>query len=310
MLKALLARQIIVVADVVLIALFACMIALIVREVLAKSFDPGPVSIPNGSVDSNDIAFATVRDRSVYDAILNRRLFGNAGKVGASTPPPVKPPEPPSEVTAETQLPLKLKGITFAGLQDPLASAIIEVRQGRTEISTFFIDHEVIPRVFLKEVRKDEVILDNQNRNRLESLKLARGGGLPRTSRAVSPVSAIKPAARRTVRTGSNMITLKRADITRRLEEEYARIASTLNVRVVKDESGKAKGVTTDNIESIGVANELGFKNGDVLVSINNEPVDSRDKAAEVVRKYRNASIFRIGILRDGQPQFINYRVQ
>lgn len=313
MLRALLARKIIVAADIALIAVFVCMIALIVREALTKGVEPGPVSFQNASLDSNIITFSTVKDRSAYDALIKRGLFGNAGTfdVAKKTPPPAKAPEPPTDDAEETKLPLKLLGTTLAGLQDAAAAAIIEVRQGPTKISAFFINNEIIPQVFLKEIRQDEVILDNQKNKRLESLKLKRGErGAKPVLRSASVLSSIKPTARRTVRTSSNMITLQRADITRRLEEEYARIASTLNVRVVKDENGKPLGVTTDNIESISVANELGFKNGDVLVSINNEPVDSRDKAAEVVRKYRNASIFRIGILRDGQPQYINYRVR
>ncbi len=106
------------------------------------------------------------------------------------------------------------------------------------------------------------------------------------------------------------MITLDRADITRRIEDEYARLASTIDIKVVKDDQGRVQGVTTDDIESIGLATDLGFKNGDVLTSINNEPVDSQEKGAQIVQKYRNASIFRIGILRDGQPQYINYRVR
>ena len=106
------------------------------------------------------------------------------------------------------------------------------------------------------------------------------------------------------------MITLDRADIRRRVEEEYARLASTIDVEVVKDEKGNIKGVTTANIESIGLASELGFQNGDVLVSINNEPVTSAEAGASIVRKYQNASIFRISILRDGRPQYINYRVR
>jgi type II secretory pathway component PulC len=79
---------------------------------------------------------------------------------------------------------------------------------------------------------------------------------------------------------------------------------------VVNDENGKTKGITTDNIENFETAKELGFKNGDVLVSLNNEPVDSKDKAVEVLKKYRNASLFRVGLLRDGQMMYKTFRVK
>ena len=239
-------------------------------------------------------------------------MFGSAArydprrKPATETPPP-KPP--PSEVTEETKLKLKLFGTSVSGVGDLFAVAIIEVRQGGTRTKAFYLGQEIMSNVFLKEVRRKEVVIDNRRNRRMENLTLDRSQANPKTSSSPRAFSAGRPGAAR-VGTRPQMITLDRADITKRMEEEYARLASTIDIKVVKDDQGRIQGVTTDNIESIELAAELGFKNGDILTSINNEPVDSQEKGAQIIQKYRNASIFRIGILRDGQPLYINYRVR
>lgn len=312
MLKGLALRQTFVLLNALLIIALGGIGAMATKEFLAKPINPGSVSSPTSGRAPADASARELLARADYDLILKKGLFGSAGQYDPGAKPAPKktkpaPPPPEPETSEETKLPLKLNGTTFSGKNNPTDNAIIEVRQGAAKTKTFFLGQEILPNVFLIEIRRKEVVLDNQRNHRNEVLKITRKeapGSKPRI------VTARNPAIRSAAAARPRMITLDRADITKRIEEEYARIASTLDIRVVKDEGGRTKGVTVDGIEDIAIAKELGFKNGDILTSINNEPVDSREKGAEIVRKYRNASIFRIGILRDGQPQYINYRVR
>ena len=313
MLRGLALRQTFIVANILLILALGVLVAATLREFLATPPDIGSVSSPLVRGASEDEDLGGVQPRDNYDLIVSSRLFGSAArydprrKPATETSPPVEPP--PSEVTEETKLPLKLFGTSVSGVGDLFAVAIIEVRQGGTRTKAFYLGQEIMSNVFLKEVRRKEVVIDNRRNRRMENLTLDRSEANPQGSSSPRAFSAGRPVAAR-VGTRPQMITLDRADITKRMEEEYARLASTIDIKVVKDDQGRIQGVTTDNIESIELAAELGFKNGDILTSINNEPVDSQEKGAQIIQKYRNASIFRIGILRDGQPLYINYRVR
>ena len=105
-------------------------------------------------------------------------------------------------------------------------------------------------------------------------------------------------------------IDLDRTDIARKLVFAYARLVSKIVIDVVLDEQGRVQGVTTENVEAIPVAVELGLKNGDVLAAMNNEAVDSPETAVKIILKYRSSPIFRIRVLRDGEPHYINYHVR
>jgi len=309
MLKGLALRQFLFLANILLIIFVATALAVSVSEYLAPSPEVGPVSSPIIQT-LEDSAFAKVRDKEGYNLIVSNGLFGTAASYTTKPPKKKVPPKVvPQEETVETKLPLRLLGTSVSSDNDIFGVAIIEVKEGGTKSKAFWLGQEVISNVILMEVRRKEIILDNQRNKRLEVLSLNRSkaGGSPKPS---VRMASSRRASRTSGLSRPQTINLNRADITSKLEKEYARLASTLDIQVVNDEQGKPKGITVDDIESISVAKELGFKNGDVLTSINNEPVNSREKGAEIVNKYRNASIFRIGILRDGQPIYINYRVR
>ena len=313
MLKGLALRQTFLVVNILLILFLGAVLAVTVSEFLAAPADVGPVSSPPAQDRSGEMDLASVRHLEDYELIVKSRLFGDAAywdpssQRATSALTSVRPAS--DELTEETKLPLRLLGTTVSGERDPFAVAIIELRQGGTKTKAFYLGQEIMPKVFLAEVRVKEAVLENQRNNRTENLKLERNDSNTQPTPASRLVTA-RRGAPSTIGSRPQMINLDRANITKRIEDEYARLASTIDIRVVKDDKGRVQGVTTDNIESIELATELGFKNGDVLTSINNEPVDSREKGAQIVQKYRNASIFRIGILRDGQPQYINYRVR
>ena len=307
MLKGLALRQCFLLANILLIIFVGAALAVTLSEYLAPSLELGPVSSPTIHA-RQDSAFAEVRDIDGYGLIIRNGLFGKAALYDPSKKKPKKVP-PPKTVSQETKLPLQLLGTQVSGDDDLFAMAIIELKEGGIKTKAFYLGQEVITSVFLLGVRRREVILDNQRNSRHETLTL-NNTEARKQPRPISRISSAQRGPRTSAMSRPQTINLNRAEITSKLEQEYARLASTLDIQVVKDAQGRTQGITTDNIESISVANELGFKNGDVLTSINNEPVDSREKGAEIVNKYRNASIFRIGILRDGQSIYINYRVR
>ena len=80
-------------------------------------------------------------------------------------------------------------------------------------------------------------------------------------------------------------------------------------LEISRDESGNVLGITAPDISKQPLAQKLGFKDNDILQTVNNERIDSEEKIMEIFQKYQNANSFRIGIIRDGQPRVLNYRL-
>ncbi len=310
MLKGLLLRRLFVVADVLLaalIALFAAFIAIKSGQVRAKPIDPNPLEI---ATQDYSVVFAPPMPRAEFNRIISSGIFGSAASLAANIAPPPPPPKEILTASVETELPLRLKGTVLTGTDDRFSSAVIEVREGQQVEKTFFTGQAVIDKVFLKEIRNKEVVLDNQRLGRTELLKLldeAKGAVV-----AAKP-GIRKPTARPETPTGAGdkgSMELVKTDMQQKLLDAYPEIAETVDVREYLDESGEVAGITADNVEHIELAQELGLKNNDVLTTINNQPIRSAEDVQGVLEKYRNANNFRVGILRDGQPMYLTYRLK
>lgn len=319
MIRGLMIRQVFVLAEIALWVVILIIGAITLRDLYRP--DAGAVAVsPSNELNVREVKLANAVDvRSNYDSILKSNIFAPAAKYQHNQPPaaPTATPAPPTNPNpTETKLPLVLKGAVALGPTDPFSSAIIDVKQQGIGQETFFIGDEIIADVFLLEVYGNEVLLDNRKANRHEILKHeldfknagASRGGVNATLAQRTP-SETAPSRR--VRTNaSTLVTLQRDDIVSKLEADYERLASTIDVLEVRDKDGNLQGLSTNNIESISSLNELGFKNGDILVSVNNEKVTGQDQMTALANKYRNASIVRVGILRDGQPLNKTYRIR
>ena len=306
MLKGLAVRQGLLAMNAALGVVFVLILAQMVRQGFLPDINPVGVAINGNGAGGESLKLAQVRELKHYSAVATGGLFGTAGSFTPGQQASVPPP-PAEDATEETTLPLKLFGTALSEGPSPRAAAIIDVRDGSVSgTRTFYLGDEVMENVVLEEVRAQSVVLDNRRDNRRELLQIDwTFSGAPGQTSLISRQLGASAAVSR-----PNLITLNRTEIQKKLEDQYAQVASTLDVQVVTGDDGTVQGITTDNVEQYDVARELGFQNGDVLVSINNEPVKSREDAVNVVKRYQDASIFRIGLLRGGHMQYITYRVR
>ncbi|MFP6584858.1 MAG: type II secretion system protein N [Candidatus Hydrogenedentota bacterium] len=319
MIRGLLIRQLFILAEALLWALILIIGGLTLRDVYSSPVATAADGQGVGPSEASPIHLAkSVGDRANYDSILASKIFGPAAAYVHGKKAPVKAPTPEPPVnpeTTETKLPLVLKGAVALGATNPFSSAIIEVNQQGLAQKVFFIGDEVIDRVFLLEVFKDEVLLDNKRANRHETLKYELDiSGKSSKNNVKSLQMANRPLAetapqRRVRASGQQLVNLHRSEITAQLEADYEKLASTIDVEEVRDDDGNLKGLTTGDIESISSLQQLGFRNGDILVSINNEKVTGQGQITSLANKYRNATIVRVGILRGGKPMNMTYRI-
>lgn len=301
MIRSLIFRPVFVVVDIALACLVALAAFMIFQKVAAVQTNEGVERVAEGY----EVAFASVGPRNEYDNIVSSGIFGSAAAKNRNFTPPVNE-DVEDEAKEETDLPLRLTGWSLSGVGDPKATALIQMANSGQTSKAYYLGQEIIDNVFLLEVRVGEVVLDNRRTGKKEILKRDENYNVNKTALLASKRPG--PGTRRN--SAANVITLDRADFSKKLMASYEDIATKIDIREYRDKSGKVVGLTSPNITNVELAKELGLQNNDVLTSINNEPIDSIDKVYEVIQKYRNASAFRLGVLRNGKPMFITYRLK
>ncbi len=310
MIRGLFIRQIFVLVDLAL-AVIVVATALIVGMKLLEAPPVLAMPEPPAATADNGAAPSPVGDRARYDAIINHGLFGAAGSFD-----PAKAVDPGPAVDQgpiePTKFNLQLVGTTASSPTDPTASAIIMNLDERDAGRAYLINRPVIHDetrgdVNLVEVYPRRVILLNHQEDPpvREELKMDEPEPDAALARPAQTAQAgVAPDG------SSDRITINRQEFVQDLYTNYAELVTTIRPEYYRDASGNVVGLTAQNISQVPMAQKLGLQDGDVLQSINNEQIDSEQKVMELFQRYRNASAFRIGILRNGRPQIITYRLE
>ncbi|HJP37232.1 MAG TPA: hypothetical protein QF901_14740, partial [Gammaproteobacteria bacterium] len=209
-----------------------------------------------------------------------------------------------------TKLPLLLKGTMLAGRRDPFASAIVQHKDRGQLTMTYFIGNEVLDKVYLDEVLAHEVILRNERENKLEHPPMLEPYEIAANTSAVPAPRTDRATRPKLAELRANTIKLNQKEIHQRLLDEYVDIATKVDVKEHKDANGKVIGLTSSNVSQIGLAKDLGLQDNDILTTINNQPVDSTDSILKVLNRFAGARSFRIGIIRGGKQQYLNYSLK
>lgn len=73
---------------------------------------------------------------------------------------------------------------------------------------------------------------------------------------------------------------------------------------------GKVEGFRASEVKPSGVFAMIGIRNGDVLVRLNDFPIDSPDKALQSFMALKGQSRLKLDLIRDGQPVTFNYEIR
>jgi general secretion pathway protein C len=73
---------------------------------------------------------------------------------------------------------------------------------------------------------------------------------------------------------------------------------------------GKVEGFRVSEVKPAGVFGMVGVKNGDVILRMNDFPIDSPEKAIQSFISLKGQSRIRLDLIRDGQPTTFNYDIR
>lgn len=314
MLRSLAIRQLVLLADLVLVLLVALVaFQLVVRllesdTVLAEPGDKASFEAPDPGR-----LIAKAGPKAKYASIVDSGLFGEAGRISAAAPPKKEETQPEiQEDVTETRLNLKLLGTTVVEPRAPWSSAIIE-NLDRREKKTCFVGDEVVEQVTLQAVYPHEVILLNARTGKTEFL--AREDAPPgethrdrpdtTASASTSPNrTSMAPAVRK------DRIELDKREFFHDLYGNFHQIVQEVQPELVTDEQGNVTGITASNLTGYPLAAKLGLQDGDVVETINGERIDSARKIFEIVNRNARAQSFTIGLMRNGQRTTKTYNLQ
>lgn len=244
---------------------------------------------------------------SHYDPIVTRNLF-NTKK------PPEKKPEPePVPVVEkkekppeETRLNLKLVA-TISGSQQ-LAAAVIEDKKTRQQ--KLYYPGYPIPHMdaVVKEVLWEKVILTVNGKDEFLAMEDNEGSAGPR--QPVPPPQQPPPGMHGRIQPGDpdDGVRLSR----KRIDNAMQNINSLMRQARIRPHftDGKPDGLTLTRIKPSSIFSQLGLQNGDVIVGVDGNDIQSVDDALTFYRNLKTGENVSLQIRRKGQIQNIDYTIE
>jgi type II secretory pathway component PulC len=115
-----------------------------------------------------------------------------------------------------------------------------------------------------------------------------------------SPITPPPPVAAQTKPASDGSLAMARSDVERRLGEEIPKILAETTV-VPYLEQGAVTGLLLSRLPP-GILSDVGLRQGDILQSLNDVPVDSLATLASLWPRFQTATEVRAVVVRDGRP--------
>jgi type II secretion system protein C len=238
-------------------------------------------------------ALPEARSPSDYTEIVRRNLFAEAN--GTKNPPSVssgsKTPDstPPAE-----ELGLRLVG-TIAG--SPAVSRV-NLQDVKSNTTGVYRIGDTVAAATVEAIERDTVVLRYEGRdlvlrrqsgaagnNQSDPVKDKRKNGKEPVPSNAPSTQAVSPSAR----AGYMTEVFHNATI-----DPYVR-------------NGRTEGLRITGLDKIPMAETLGFKDGDIVQSVNGQPLTSKQKAFQVLMKAKTQSKVNIQLLRDGKSKDLSF---
>jgi general secretion pathway protein C len=280
---------------IIIIALLAGLVTGRLSERLGKKF------LPKRGATAVAPAYAPPRteDLSFYAPILTSGLFGKA-TIGPLTPiTTASAAAQAAPVTAPTEL--LLLGTAVGSFRETFALVRHTTKQ---EERVFRLGDMVFDAGRLAEVRKESAFIVINNK-KVELLTPMTPPAAPQAAKT-SPGTAQTNTA--VASTGAGSYVIDQRALNAALDNPAQAMSDARLLPSQKD--GKVEGFKASEVKPNGVFSMIGIKNGDVLLRLNDFPMDSPDKALQSFIALKGQNRLKLDIIRDGQPQTFNYDIR
>ena len=261
----------------------------------------GGTFLPKGATTAGAPASAPARteDLSFYAPILTGGLFGKAatGPLTPITNATAAAQAAPATAPAE----LMLLGTAVGSFRETFALVRHMTKQ---EERVFRLGDMVFDAGRLAEVGKERAFIVINNK-KVELLTPMTPLPSPQAGQAASgnPHAVTAVAS-----TGAGSYVIDQRALNAALDNPAQAMSDARLLPSQKD--GKVEGFKASEVKPNGVFSMIGIKNGDILLRLNDFPMDSPDKALQSFIALKGQNRLKLDIIRDGQPQTFNYDIR
>lgn len=259
----------------------------------------GKVFLPKGGAPTSAGAPARTEDLSFYAPILTNGLFGKATQ-GQLTPV-INTPASAQAAPASAPTELMLLGTAVGSFRETFALVRHTTKQ---EERVFRLGDLVFDTGRLVEVVKEKAFIVINNRK----IELLTPLSPPQTQPAGQASMGTGHTATAVAVSGAGSYIIDQRALNSALDNPAQAMTDARLLPSQKD--GKVEGFRASEVKPNGVFSMIGIKNGDVLLRLNDFPMDSPDKALQSFIALKGQNRLKLDIIRDGQAQTFNYDIR
>lgn len=209
-------------------------------------------------------------------------------------------------VFQQSKLPLKLLGTIVHA--NPKKSVATINMSNRNKTASFKVNEEIPSLAKLTKVERRKVTFKNLANNRMEYIEIPKDSKIvfglkePSNNEAKSS-SGIKKSS-------DFSYTIKRSELDKYTSDLPSILKQARMVpNILPGSGGKIDGFRFVSIQPDSVFSKLGFKPGDVIKGVNNEPVSSPAQAMELYQALKSSNRLSLNITRDGKDENVDYSI-
>ncbi|HEY6839411.1 MAG TPA: type II secretion system protein GspC [Geobacteraceae bacterium] len=243
---------------------------------------------------------AATQDISAFSPILEKGVFGKATQ-GKLTPV-VAAAAPKGGAPTTAQSDLVLLGTAIGSFRETFA--LIQKTSSKEE-RVFRLGDNVYDLGPLVAVKKEvaEIMSGGKRISILTPTAVAAGGAAPAPAPGAPPAGGGLAS-----QVGAGTYVVDQRALNAALDNIGQAMTDARLLPSMKD--GKVEGFRVSEVKSAGIFGTVGIRNGDVLISINDFPIDSPEKAIQSFVSLKGQSRIKLNLIRDGQPLTLNYDIR
>lgn len=236
-------------------------------------------------------------DLASFAPILEKGVFGKATQ-GKLTPITQETAKPAAGPAGTSQKDLVLLGTAVGSFRETFA--LIQKTSSKEE-RVFRLGDQVYDLGPLVAVKKEMVEIQSGG-SRIKLMTPTAAGVAEKT-----PPPAGAPAGLAS-QVGAGSFVVDQRALNAALDNIGQAMTDARLLPSVKD--GKVEGFRVSEVKPAGVFGMVGIRNGDVLLRINDFPIDSPEKAIQSFVSLKGQSRIKLDLIRDGQPTTFTYDIR
>lgn len=233
---------------------------------------------------------------SEYNVITQRNIFNSDGVI----PEPLKGEDKaPQDLPAElSKLPLGLIG-TIVHVDPAKSIASIELK-GRNKIDHFAIDDEIEGMAKITKVERRKVFFRNLSNNRNEYIEIKEEAKVTFGTKTVTTTGGPIQQQGNEFTVDGTFVQKKLQDLPELLQTASGQFSFT---------NGRIDGYRILDVEPDSLFTQFGIRPGDLIKSVNGQPLDSPAKAMELFNDLKNSPQIKMSINRGGRDEEMTYNI-